>query len=232
MRAGGGQLGEQALWRRLERQLERISSFSDGHGAPDPWAESGHERVGDIRHHQLPAARLERHHLVQRARGDQASLSQNGDSTAQRLGVAQYVGAEKHRTAAIAEPQDEAANFAAAEGIEAGHRLVENHELGIVHERLCDSHALQHPFRELAQLEPPLRRDADLVEESRGARAGFRGAVPKQRCEVGQELLGRQMVVEIRIFRKVSDALLKAKIACRITEHFGAAARRKHELHQ
>ena len=78
---------------------------------------------------------------------------------------------------AIAQPQDQRAHVAAAERIEPGHRLVENHQLGLVDERLRDADALQHAFRELAQLQAALGADADLVEQPRDARA----AAPRRR---------------------------------------------------
>ena len=76
---------------------------------------------------------------------------------------------------AIAQPEDQRADVAAAERIEARHRLVEDDQLRIVDERLRDADALQHALRELAQLQPPLGADADLVEQ-RAARARALGA--------------------------------------------------------
>ena len=74
-------------------------------------------------------------------------------------------------------PENQRAHVAAAQRIEAGHRLVEDHELGIVDQRLGDADALQHALREFSQLQPALGADADLVEQTRRrARAARRRA--------------------------------------------------------
>ena len=102
---------------------------------------------------------------VSRPLATRRPLRENGDAAAQRFGVAQHVRAEKHGAAAVAQPQDQRAHVAPAERIEPGHRLVEDHQLGIVDERLRDADALQHALGELAQLQAPLGADADLVEQ-------------------------------------------------------------------
>ena len=102
---------------------------------------------------------------VSRPLVDQAALREDGDAAAERFGVAQHVRAEEHGAAAIAQPEDQRADVAAAERIEARHRLVEDHQLGIVDERLRDADALQHALRELAELQPPLGADPDFVEQ-------------------------------------------------------------------
>ena len=134
-------------------------------------AERGDGGIADVGDDELPAAGLEREHLGEPAAGDQPPFREDRHAAAQRLGVAQDVRAEEHGAAAIAQPQDQRADVAAAERIEPGHRLVEDHELGIVEERLRDADALQHPLRELAQLQAPLGADADLVEQRGVARA-------------------------------------------------------------
>ena len=54
--------------------------------------------------------------------------------------------AEEHRAASIPQLQDQLADISAAKRIEPGHRLVENHEVRLVEERLRDADALQHAF--------------------------------------------------------------------------------------
>ena len=105
-------------------------------------------------------------------------------------------------------------------------------ELGIVDERLRDADALQHALRELAQLQPALGADADLVEQPARARAALGGAIAEQPGEVLEQLLGRQVVVEVRILGQVADAALDGEIAERPAEQLRAARRREDELHQ
>ena len=94
--------------------------------------------------------------------------------------------AEEDRAAAVAKPQDERADVAAAERVEAGHRLVQNHEVWIVEDRLCDANALQHALGELAELRPPFTADADLIEQPGRAPATLRGVVTEERAEIRQ----------------------------------------------
>ena len=95
----------------------------------------------------------------------------HGDPAAQRFGVGEDVRAEEHRASLIAQLQDQRADVAAAERIEPGHRLVEEHHLGVVQQRLRDPDPLDHALRILAQLlAPPFRADADPIQQPRGAR--------------------------------------------------------------
>ncbi len=103
----------------------------------------------------------------------EAAADDDAHAAAEGLGVRQHVRAEEHRPALVAQPQDQLPDVAAPQRIEARHGLVEEHELGVVDERLRDAHALQHALRELAQLQTPFGADAHLVEQlGRAGRAG------------------------------------------------------------
>ena len=100
-----------------------------------------------------------------------------------RLGVGEDVRAEEHRASLIAQLQDERAHVAAAERIEARHRLVQENDFRVVQERLRDADALDHPLRVLAQLlPPPLGADADAVEQRRRALARVGAARNRTAC--------------------------------------------------
>ena len=140
---------------------------------PMPLQRSSASR-GTPEHDELPAADAEREQLGERALRRPAARRQDRDAAAQRLGVRQHVRAEEHGAAAIAQRQDQLANIAPAERIEPRHRLVEEDDLGLVDQRLRDADALQHPFRELPQLQPALGADPDLVEQPRRTARGAR----------------------------------------------------------
>ena len=171
---------------------------------------------------QLPAARAKCEHVGQAAVSDEAALGENRDAVAQRLGVAQDVRAEEDRAAAIAQIENQRSHVAATERIEAGHRLVEDDELGIVDERLGDAHALKHALRELPQLEPAFAADADLVEQTARAGATIAARVAEEPREIRQQFLGSQVVVEVRILRQVADAALDVEVADGTAENLGA----------
>jgi hypothetical protein len=195
-------------------------------------AQRGDRRVVRAGDDELPAGDAERDHLGEAARRDEASFRENGHAAAQRLGVAQDVRAEEDGASAIAQPENQRSHVAAPERIETRHRLVEDHELGIVDERLRDADALEHPLREFPELQLPLRADAHFVEQPARADAAIGAAIAEEAGEVREQLLGSQVVVEERVFRKVTDALLDADVADRPAEHLRAARRRKHQLHQ
>jgi len=114
--------------------------------------------------------------------------------------------------------------------VEAGHRFVEEEHLWIVQQRLGEAHALQHALRELAKLETPLRSDAHAIE--RGGHAAAEVCQAEQPAVISEQLLGAQVVVEVRVLREVSDALPHGDVADGTSEDLGAPARRKDELHE
>ena len=85
-------------------------------------------------------------------------------------------------------PQDDVAHVPPADRIESRHRLVEEHHLGIVQQRLREADALEHPLRILPQLEPALRPEADVVEYPRDARGAPGPVVAEEPRKVGQQL--------------------------------------------
>jgi len=107
---------------------------------------------------------LEREDLCEGPRRHQPSARDDRDAVAQRLGIRKNVRAEEHGAAAIAQPQDQLTNLAAAERVEPRHRLVEEDDLGIVEQRLRDADALQHALGELAQREPALGANPNAIQ--------------------------------------------------------------------
>ena len=104
---------------------------------------------------------------------------QNRDPAAERFGVGQDVRAEEHRAASIPELQNQVADLAPAQRIEPGHRLVQEHDLRVVDQRLGNADALEHPFGELSQLHPALAANAHFIEKRRQRDAGaLPGRIP------------------------------------------------------
>ena len=81
---------------------------------------------------------------VGRARDDEPAGVDHHDVVAHLLHVVEQVGGHQHRDAERAEAGDERQHLLAAERIEAGGRLVEQHQLGIADERLGELGALAH----------------------------------------------------------------------------------------
>src|SRR6185437_14481474 len=109
--------------------------------------------------------------LRQASRRGEAPLRDDRDLAAERLGVGEDMRAEEDRASLIAQLEDQRTDVAAADRIEARHRLVEEENFGIVQHRLREPDALEHSLRELAELEPPLGADAEPIERRRHANA-------------------------------------------------------------
>ena len=208
----GRDLGDEAIGRRIERQLARVAAFAQAHQAPARRFEHPHERIADVRDDELPAVDLECQHVGQAPRGDKAAPGQNRHPAAQCLRVAEHVRTEKHRAAAIAEPQNQRAHVAPAQRIQARHRLVEDDELRIVDKGLRDADALQHALRELPELQPPFGADTDVIEQLACATPALGAAVPKSAQSMGA-VPRRSGSRRSRDFPAGTDALLGGQVA-------------------
>ena len=105
-------------------------------------------------------------------------------------------------------------------------------DLGVVDQRLGQPDALNHPLRELAQLEAPLGAEPDLVEQPRHAGGPLGAPVAEQAGEVAQQLLGGEVVVEVRVLGQVADPPLHLEVAERPAENRRRPGRRVDQLHQ
>ena len=132
------------------------------------------QRCRHVGYDELPALQLEREQFVEPPGCSQLALRDDRDAIAQRLGVGQDVRAEEHGAAARAKREDQIAHVTTAQRIEARHRLVEEHDLGIVQQRLRQADALDHAFRELPQPQPPFMAETHLIEHARDARPRIR----------------------------------------------------------
>src|SRR5262249_35480240 len=117
--------------------------------------------------------------------------------------------------------KDDLAHLAPAEWIESRHRLVQDDEGGIVHERLRESDALDHALRVLAQRTRPIRSQPDVVEGLGGPSLALGTRVAKQAGEVQQQFLGRQVVVERWMLGQEAQLRTGRDVARRPTQHFG-----------
>ena len=163
----------------------------------DP-GQAGHQlvvAVTDVDRHHAGALEqgigLTRHHEV-------AGVDHH-DAVAHLLHVVEEVGGEQHRDAERAEAGHQLEHLLASERIEAGGRLVEQHQLGIAHERLGQLGALAHPGGEAADRPEARLVETDQVEDVRSPLAGGTRRQPAELAEGGHEvrrrLIGRQAVV-------------------------------------
>jgi hypothetical protein len=124
----------------------------------------------------------------------------------------------KNTAAAVAEPQQQLPHVAAAERVEARHRLVEEHDVRVVDDGLRDADALLHPLRVGAQAHAAFGTDAHLVEHPRDTRGPLAGRHVEQAREVGEQFFGAEVVVEGRVFREEADTPAHLDIAHRTAQ--------------
>ena len=186
----------------------------------------------EARDHELPAAHFECNQIGELAHCGQPPSGHNSHAAAEGFRIGQHMRTEKHRAAAIAQPQYELSNFAAPERIEPRHRLIEEDQFRLVENRLRDANALQHPFGKLPQLQPTLRADAHVVQQLRYASLPRGATITKQGSKVFEQLLGGEIVVEVRILWQVPDAAPDLDVADRAPQNLGPTGCRVNQLHQ
>ena len=119
---------------------------------------------------------------------------------------------------ALREAQDEVADRLDLDGVEPVRRLVEDEDVGLVHDRLREADALSVALRQRVD-----RRDEMLGEPGRpsGLRDGRFGAGGGHAAQLGhheQVLLHEHLGVERRVLRQVSDLALDALTVARDVE--------------
>ena len=147
--------------------------------------QSGDQLVGvaaDVDRHQ-PGALQQR---VGVAGHDQPAGVDHHHVVAHLLHVVEQVGGHQHRDAERAEAGDEGEHLLAAERVEPGGRLVEQHELRVADERLGELGALAHAGGEAADRAEAGLVEADQIEDVRRPLARGPGRQAAQLAERGR----------------------------------------------
>ena len=111
---------------------------------------------------------------------------------------------KQHRSPLLLQLQNDVAHFAPADRIEAGHRLIEDHDFRIVQNGLSQPDTLKHAFRIFAQLKLFRRFESDFFEHARHALFPVRRRQSVNAREIIQQLGRGQVVVEVRLLRESS----------------------------
>ena len=142
------------------------------------------------------------------------------------------MAAEHDRPAFVTQRQDQRAHVAAPNGVEAGHGLVEHHEVWILDERLGHAQPLNHPLRVAPECHATLGAEPDAIQEHRGTSPGGRGAHSAELTVVGEQFLSAEIVVEDGVLRQEPDATARRDVRDGKTEEMRAARGRRHKPHQ
>src|SRR3990170_1793800 len=145
------------------------------------------------------------HQLLHPPFRDLPPFEQYDDPVAERLQVGDDVGAEKDRLAGGLQFQDEVSPLHPPPRIEAGHRLVQDHELRVVQQGLGEAEPLHHPFRGLPDGGPPGPFQPHPEKHPSGPLGDLRAGKPVQVPAKPQELLSRQVFIEVGLLGHEPD---------------------------
>src|SRR5713101_7102227 len=116
-----------------------------------------------------------------------------------------------HRLSVPLQLQNNVAHFASADRVQSRHRLIQNHDIRIVQYRLRQPHALQHALHAFLPVS--------------------RGQVVKPR-EIIEQFRRRQIIVEVRLLRQITDVPVHFHVADRLAEDSRVARGRENQSHQ
>lgn len=142
------------------------------------------------------------------------------------------MAAEKHRLPLIPQAEDDVPDLDAADRIKARHGLVQQDQLRVMDQGLRQPDALEHAFRELAELAIAGFAQSHHLEEVPDPFRQLTRPQPRQLPVERQKFLGGEVVVKIRSLRQKPDPGPCVQVAGRPPEDFGAAATLAHEAQQ
>ena len=146
--------------------------------------------------------------FVERALGDQAPAGDDADAVGHALGDFENMRGHDDGAAGGDALAQHVLNQAGGAGVEAGERLVEDDQLGIVHQRAGERHLLPHAAGKSLAALMCVRLEAEPADQF--ARARFR-RLRVDAPEPGDEfeiLERRELVVDHRLVRQPSGDLL------------------------
>ncbi len=230
LRAGGQGFGQ-----------KRRRILIAGQGDLDPVALLAHLRSacgGVVEHRgrglsqpQLGLHDAGRQQLRQRAEVAELPLNQDSHAIADHLHVAEDVAGKDHGLSLLPQLGDDVADLLAPQGVEPRQRLVEHHQVGIVHQRLGQADALEHALGELAQRSVERLGQPHPLDEgvdAGGPCAARHATQPRGQLE---ELVGAQVFVKRRVLWQVAQPPLYRHVGHPVAEHVEVAAGRKDEPH-
>ena len=170
--------------------------------------------------------------FLRRAHALQLSSDEHCDAIAEHLGVRQNVRREENRAALPLQIQNDVADFAATDGIEPRCRLIQKNYLWIVQDRLRDSYALQHAFREAPQLNICSGAQPDALEKPRDALSPVSFGKAEETRGIIEQLARSQIIVEVRLLRQEAYLAVHLDVIDRASANPCGTARRKNQPHQ
>ena len=195
-------------------QLKRQPSPSATASAGSSAAIAG---VGAVRR-VVDAARQRRARVVDGALEAALPAGDDRQPVAQPLGMRHDVGREQDGRAAVALGEDQRLQPLLVDRVEAGERLVEDEQVGLVDDRAEQLDELRHALRQLADLARRRRGRGPPSSSSRRARAGARVRHGRPRSAPRKAIASRAFIdgIEPALLGQVADAVAGvARVAVR-----------------
>ena len=122
------------------------------------------------------------------------------------LQVRKQMAAQDDRLPASGQGDDQIFHFAATDRIKTGGGFVQNHQVGVIDQRLRQADAALHAFGEFTHHPAPHLVESDHLQELFGATSPFGARQIKQAAEKVEGFGGVEIAVEVRFFGKIADA--------------------------
>jgi len=191
------------------------------------------QRGGNVDTGRLHEKRMARaQHLVgkldDRAHQGDLALVEQRHAVANALHPVEQVRRQQHRNARLLQPPDHLQELEGGVRVEARGRLVENGDLGLLHDNLGDAQSLAHAAREGGDAHVGHVRKVDGLERRHDPPAALAARDGQQARGVDEVLARRHVVVEADRVGQVADAALDLeRLADRVeAQHRDRAAAR------
>ena len=151
--------------------------------------------------------------------GDHAAAADQADVLAQLLGLLEVVRGQQDRRALGVQAADVAPQLEPQLEVDARRRLVEDHELGLVHERAGEQEAAAHAAGELGRARGRLRAQVEDVDHLARAPARFGAAHAVVAAVVDERLLDVEEAVEVDVLLGEADHPARLGRVVAVAEH-------------
>ena len=220
------QVAQAALACEVAQQRARFGEVAEGRFAGDFDAGGELRRLGlcpcggthfarlavDLHHFRLD---VRGDQLARRALRDEAAAVHDGESVAEALRLVHEMRRQQHRLALLQQLLQSLPDEVARLRVEAGGRLVEDEQVGVVHQRARQGEAPLHAARQCADLRLGAAGQAGEVEQMRDARA-HRALGQAEVAAIHQQVFRRREVrVEVVHLRHDADAHARLARAAR-----------------
>ena len=146
-------------------------------------------------------------HLLDLARQHRPALVDEDDLVHELLRFAHHVGREQDRPPFGLQLLQDRADEDDVDGIESRHRLVEDHDLGVVEHGADELHLLLVPLGELLELAGALVPEVEALEPRLGAHPGHGGPLPLDLRQEQELVEDAHLPVQAALLGEVADPI-------------------------